>query len=663
MKTEGGTGIYEFGGFRLDAGQRLLSREGKLVPLPPKTLQLLAVLVQNRGRLLEKDKLLSTIWPDTFVEESALAKGVHLLRKTLGESAILTVPKRGYSFVAPLTEVQNAPSEQHLSDKPVPEPDSTEPPPVPVRRRPVLIAGIASALLVLTALALSAKIPWSRTTGIGSVAVLPFLSAPGQDPLLAAGFTQNLTARLRTLPGIRIVSPIVTTDVRELGTKFGVETVLIGTLQRSGGRLRASAQLLSVKDGSVLWADEGEHFEGNDLYSAERVLASSIASRLRGRVLPAERAVLLRRGSTNTEAYEAFLRGRGEFRYLAEADLQSISNARAFFERAVQLDPGFSDGWGWLAFAKQTQYAKGADHSLLMNAIEDAQRALSVNPDSIAARLALVNAYHSTGQGEEGLRVAFQALQINPRDPDAKLAAARAYFWAGMLDRAADLFDRYLALNPEDEAARFDAVHVAVFANDCERGIRTAQPALATQRLLFPTFLLYANCGDFDHSIPLVRQALAGSPIAVHLYFGPLVMKAAGREEEAKQEWVKGAERLSSWLAGVDNERTHAWLAMLYAQLKRQDEAREQIRLALALNSRHPWLQFFVSETQALLGDRDAALQSLRKSVGGGFLGLHYLDYYQKPLYGWNRYRTDSEFLSIRDGLARKIADLRKIYR
>jgi hypothetical protein len=62
------------------------------------------------------------------------------------------------------------------------------------------------------------------------------------------------------------------------------------------------------------------------------------------------------------------------------------------------------------------------------------------------------------------------------------------------------------------------------------------------------------------------------------------------------------------------------------------------------------------------LADRDAALNALRRSVAGGFLGLHYLDYYQKPLYGWHRYRDDPEFKTIREGLARKIADLRARY-
>src|SRR4051794_40066385 len=246
MKTEDEIRIYEFNGFRLDARQRLLWHQGKRVALPPKTLHLLVVLVQSEGRLLEKDELLKSVWPDTFVEEAALAKGIHLLRKTLGESAIVTVPKRGYSFAAALTEVEiQAPGELRR-DEPAYEPISAEPDAVPIRRRSLRTAWVSAAALALSALALSPRSLWNRPARIGSVAVLPFQSALGQDPLLAAGFTQELAARLRTLPGLRVVSPLITADIRELGARLGVETVLTGTLQSSGSHLRASAQLLSA---------------------------------------------------------------------------------------------------------------------------------------------------------------------------------------------------------------------------------------------------------------------------------------------------------------------------------------------------------------------------------------------------------------------------------
>ena len=101
--------IYEFGLFRLDVTGHNLRRDGEPIPLPPKVFDTLLVLVRNSGRLLEKERLLHEIWPDTFVEENNLARNVSFLRRVLGgtdEEFIETVPKLGYRFIAPVRRVQ-----------------------------------------------------------------------------------------------------------------------------------------------------------------------------------------------------------------------------------------------------------------------------------------------------------------------------------------------------------------------------------------------------------------------------------------------------------------------------------------------------------------------------------------------------------------------------
>ena len=97
---------YEFGEFRLDATDRLLYRDGELVPLPPKVVDTLLLLIANRGQVLTKDEMMKRLWPDTFVEEGTLAQYIFLLRKALGDSAawIENHPRRGYRFTAPVEE-------------------------------------------------------------------------------------------------------------------------------------------------------------------------------------------------------------------------------------------------------------------------------------------------------------------------------------------------------------------------------------------------------------------------------------------------------------------------------------------------------------------------------------------------------------------------------
>ena len=112
--------LFEFGPFQLDPANHLLLRQGQPISLPPKAFDTLLLLVQRRGALLEREELLKTVWPDTFVEENNLTHYISMLRKALGEgeagdSFIETVPKLGYRFVAEVREIQNGHDELLLA--------------------------------------------------------------------------------------------------------------------------------------------------------------------------------------------------------------------------------------------------------------------------------------------------------------------------------------------------------------------------------------------------------------------------------------------------------------------------------------------------------------------------------------------------------------------
>src|SRR5262245_55916118 len=135
-------GIYEFGSFRLDAQERLLQRDGATISLTPKAFDLLLALVERRGRLVDKEELFQTVWPDTIVEESNLSSNIAHIRKALGDGEneqkfIETVPKRGYRFVAGVREAPDAddliPKKAELSADSTP-PDAVSSPPKRARR-------------------------------------------------------------------------------------------------------------------------------------------------------------------------------------------------------------------------------------------------------------------------------------------------------------------------------------------------------------------------------------------------------------------------------------------------------------------------------------------------------------------------------------------------
>ena len=107
---------YEFGPYRLDPDKRVLTRAGETISLTLKATEILVLLVQNAGQLVEKDELLKEVWPNTFVEEANLSQNVFRLRRALGDERavpryIETVPRRGYRFIAPVTTIGGAASE------------------------------------------------------------------------------------------------------------------------------------------------------------------------------------------------------------------------------------------------------------------------------------------------------------------------------------------------------------------------------------------------------------------------------------------------------------------------------------------------------------------------------------------------------------------------
>jgi Tol biopolymer transport system component/DNA-binding winged helix-turn-helix (wHTH) protein len=195
---------YEFGPFRLNASERMLLRDGRSVPLPPKVFDTLLVLVENCGHLLEKDRLITTLWPNTFVEEATLARNISDLRKALGETSeheyIETVPKRGYRFVAAVRHVSADALivERHTRSRIVTEEDEQ---PLP-QAMPDPVHGPVVALAAAAAPARSwrGKLGVAAAVTLGAIVVLTalwfFLLRPGRKaretiaPLKNVSFTQ-----------------------------------------------------------------------------------------------------------------------------------------------------------------------------------------------------------------------------------------------------------------------------------------------------------------------------------------------------------------------------------------------------------------------------------------------------------------------------------------
>jgi len=254
--------IYRFGSFTLNDAEQQLLRNGEPVRLAPKAFEVLLVLIQNRGCLVTKENLLEKVWPDTFVEEANLSVNVASLRKALDEGdedlrCIETVPKRGYRFVAPVSEVTGESAR------------TREEPRFSYHRN-----------------------HGKRTESLNSIAVLPFKSegCGSAGEYLAAGLMESITNRLSRLRGLRVMARHtvyscheLSIDPREVGHKLGVRSVLAGRILGLGDELIIRTELVDVKKGWQLW---GEQYQAkvSNILMVQQELSREISEKLQIRL-------------------------------------------------------------------------------------------------------------------------------------------------------------------------------------------------------------------------------------------------------------------------------------------------------------------------------------------------------------------------------------------
>src|SRR5678815_3083811 len=196
--------FYEFGPFSVDAGKRLLLRNGEPVALAPKVLETLLVLIENRERVLSKDELLKRVWGDTIVEEGGLTRNISVLRKALGEKPedhqyIVTVPARGYRFVAEVREVRKGVT----PPSPLPPSPEVRPPRGLQTRRWVVLTAAALALAILT-YALRPVRATDHPSGS-----LPSVNPAAYDSMLRARYLSVRTTDVDTRAAIELLERAV----------------------------------------------------------------------------------------------------------------------------------------------------------------------------------------------------------------------------------------------------------------------------------------------------------------------------------------------------------------------------------------------------------------------------------------------------------------------
>jgi len=348
--------VYEFGDFFVESGRRRLSRRnrgesggGQPLALTAKAFDTLLYLIEHRGETLDKDTLLSAIWPGVIVEENSLTQNISTLRQVLGETRaenryIATVPRKGYRFVGEVTE------RSALAGL-----GGTATPAAPIAAdskrslRPVWMG--AAAVLVLVAIGIlileRGRGGLSAPPAIHTLAILPFkpLLTTERDESLELGMTESMIASLGARGGltIRPLSSVrrygsTEQDPLAAGRALHAESVLDGALQHQGDQLRVSVRLLRVADGRQLWAHQ---FDGNvsGIFGVQEQISAKVAEILSARLTAAEGTLPTLGGTKDSTAYLLYANGRYA---LARSTEPSLVLAIGYFEKAIERDPQFA---------------------------------------------------------------------------------------------------------------------------------------------------------------------------------------------------------------------------------------------------------------------------------------------------------------------------------
>jgi serine/threonine-protein kinase len=261
-----------------------------------------------------------------------------------------------------------------------------------------------------------------------SIAVLPFAHAGGaDDEFFADGITEEILNALGHVAGLRVAARSSSfalkgkaSDLREVGAKLDVTTVLEGSVRRAGVRLRVTAQLVNVADGYQLWSERYDR-ELTDVFELQDEIANAIASKLKLSLAPAaDRAT---RGTQSLEAYELFLKGRAALyrrgRYILEA--------QEYFTRALELDPEYAEALGWLSdtYRLHGTFSVGAPHQMMPRAKACALRALAIDPNVADAYATLADVQAQYERDFVSAEATWRrALELDPRHTRARCERA-----------------------------------------------------------------------------------------------------------------------------------------------------------------------------------------------------------------------------------------------
>jgi len=476
--------VFRFGDHVLDIERRELRRGAEPVALEPQVFDLLVYLVRNRGRVVSKDDLIDGVWGGRIVSDSALTTRLNAARKAVNDSGavqrvIRTVPRRGVRFIGEVSE-DSKPAAQVLV-----APAATGPP-------------IAARL---------------------SIVVLPFanLSNHPEQRYFADGVTGDLITDLSRIPDMLVISRNTAftyrdkpADTKQIGRELGVRYVLEGEVQRSGNRVRVTAQLIDAETDAHLWA---ERFDGDagDLFALQEEMTNRIAVALDLELVDAAAA----RPTERPDTRDFILRGRAA--RLKPPSRENRTEAVVMFERALALEPESVTARSWLAIeltARALDFMTDTAAADITRAEGLAERALAASPRSPLAHFAKGQVLRAQDRYAEAIPEYETVIALNRNWANAHSHLGWCKFVTGSIKEVIPAQERAIRLSPRDPQIglfyfRIGFAHLLQSRTDeaipwCEKA-RNATPAHPLFRILLAS--AYALKGEIGRAAAELAEA------------------------------------------------------------------------------------------------------------------------------------------------------------
>ena len=610
-----------FGAYEFDLRSGELRKHGIRIKLQEQPSQILAILLEHRGEMVTREQLQHRLWPsDTFVDfDHSLNTAVMRLREVLSDSSenprfIETLPRRGYRFLAPLEEKPasvNEPTpvqsgEVGASQSADSKVDSTSPPLLPAfpafaakPEKRVQRLRLVTVTLSIFAIVLAGAFPFrylkrfSLATApsgqLTSLVVLPFenLSADKDQAYFADGMTDELIAHLAKIRSLRVISRTSSMEYKgahktlsQIARDLHVDSVVEGTVLRSGDRVRITAELVQVATDRHLWAETYESQLG-DILTLQSHVASAIVNEIRVKLTPEDQVRLATTRQVSTQSYENYLKGRY---YWNKRSQEGLTKAIDYFQLAIEQDPNYALAYAGLADC----------YSIIGSVIVGTVPALEVAPKARAAALKSLELDNTLAEAQTSLAT----VRFN-------------YDWDW--NAAASGFRRAVELNPNYATAyQRNSLYLMSMGRTSEsiaemNRAHDLDPLSISMNFSLGWRLYLAR--EYDQAIEQLRNTIDMDPdfVLPHLVLGQ-AYEQKKMYDQAITELRRAVDISQSSPPAV------AALARTYAVSGRTTEARKLLDQLMEQSKRRYVSPFYVAIVYAGLGENDQALDWIEKA-------------------------------------------------